>query len=369
MCTEDDRVMTECWKRVVIVAALEILPASDVRAQACPSYTGPGVTGALANQEVDEASGLVASRRNPGILWTHNDSGNSNRVYAVGRDGSDLGTFILSGATNVDWEDIAIGRGPDPGVEYLYVGDIGDNLNIRPTVRVYRVSEPAVMFGVPSGMATLGAVLTLTLAYPDGPRDAETLMVDVNGDLYIVSKRVTAHGRVYRAAYPQATSGVIEMEYVGEIPWGAVNGAGGATGGDIAPDGSAIVVRRGSQYSPAATLWRREPGESIAQAIARAGCDVTLPSEPQGEAIAFSPDDLSLYTVSEGVHPPIHALEQEKAPGDVDGDAAVNIDDLLRVIAAWGRCPSRPLPCVADLDDTGAVDIDDLLLVISHWDP
>jgi hypothetical protein len=361
------RVDSVCAQCIQLALAALALAAPPALGQPCPEYSPPTVSGTVATSALVEASGLAASRRNPGVLWSHNDSGNSNRVYALGLDGADLGTFTLSGTTNFDWEDMAIGCGPEPGVDYLYVGDIGDNLNFRPTIRVYRVPEPAVDPGAPAGNVTLRGVQTITLAYPDGPRDAESLMIDVNGDLYIVSKRVSAHGRVYRAAFPQATSGTIMLEFVAEIPWGAVDGSGGATGGDIAHDGSAVIVRRGSGYFPAATLWRRAPGTALATVFAQPGCDLALPSEPQGEAICFAPEDLSLYTLSEGAHPPIHFLAQEKIVGDINGDGSVTIDDLLRVIAAWGPCPPPPIRCVADVNNTAAVDIDDLLLVISHW--
>ncbi len=58
--------------------------------------------------------------------------------------GTDLGTYSISGATNFDWEEIAIGEGPVAGTQYLYIGDIGDNFAIRSTFSVYRLPEPAV---------------------------------------------------------------------------------------------------------------------------------------------------------------------------------------------------------------------------------
>jgi hypothetical protein len=54
-------------------------------------------------------------------------------------------------------------------------------------------------------------------------------------------------------------------------------------------------------------------------------------------------------------------------PGDTNGDAVTNIDDLLRIINTWGACPSNPPHCAADLTGNGVVDIDDLLAVINNW--
>ena len=52
-------------------------------------------------------------------------------------------------------------------------------------------------------------------------------------------------------------------------------------------------------------------------------------------------------------------------PADINCDSAVNIDDLLAVIGAWGTCKNPP--CTADVTGNGVVDIDDLLAVIGGW--
>jgi hypothetical protein len=56
-------------------------------------------------------------------------------------------------------------------------------------------------------------------------------------------------------------------------------------------------------------------------------------------------------------------------PGDIDGDGAVGIGDLLALLGAWGPCPpgAPPPPCPADLDGDGTVDIVDLLLLLGNW--
>jgi len=339
-------------------------------AQTCPTYDAPANGGNVQSKAVVEASGLAASRLNPGVLWTHNDSGGTNRVYAMGTNGIALGEFILSGASAADWEDIAVGPGPTPGVNYLYVGDIGDNFNFRSNIKVYRVPEPFVNVQKAGGTVSLGGMLTITLAYPDGPRDAETLMIDTNGDIYIVTKRVTAVGRVYRAAFPQATSGTVTLEYVASLPWGAANGNGGATGGDISADGSTIIVRRISSFTPSATMWKRPAGTNLWDVFSQPGCDIAMPKQPQGESICFSPLDLTMYSLSEGSNQPVWRLPQVKSPGDLNGDQVVNVADLLKVIGGWGACPTSPiipLPCPSDTNNDGTVNVEDLLFLISHW--
>src|SRR4051812_2424896 len=135
----------------------------------------PGVqTGTVQNNSVNEASGIAASRMNSNVLWTHNDSGDSARVFAMTTTGTNLGTYSFSGAGASDWEDIAVGPGPTLGAQYLYAADIGDNGASRSTVQIYRVLEPVVS-DVQSPVSTsLSGVATLRFAYPDGARDAES---------------------------------------------------------------------------------------------------------------------------------------------------------------------------------------------------
>ena len=349
--------------RLTVIAAILVVTigAAVAHAQNCPTFAPPQSLGMVQSSSITEASGIAVSRQHENVLWIHNDSGDSNRIFAMTTTGAPLGTFILSGATAIDWEDIAIGPAP-PLQNQIYVGDIGDNLNFRNNIVVYRVAEPATVQS-----ATLTNVATIRLAYPDGPRDAETLMVDTNGDIYIVSKRLTALGRVYRAPYPQSTSQVTVMQFVAELPWGAINGNGGATGGDISADGSAVIVRRVSSFTPAATLWRRGPGTKLWEVFAQSGCDLQTPSQPQGESIAFAAD-LSLFTVSEGAKQPIYYMQRVPTPGDVNGDDLVNVQDLLAMINAWGPCPPPcPPMCAGDFTDDCTVNVSDLLMVINNW--
>jgi hypothetical protein len=92
-----------------------------------------------------------------------------------------------------------------------------------------------------------------------------------------------------------------------------------------------------------------------------------MPAQPQGEAICFATDDLSLYTLSEGANPPLYRLTQIHISGDVTGDGVVNADDLAAVILAWGSCPPAPASCPADINGDAHVDADDLVAVVLNW--
>lgn len=243
---------------------------------------------------ITEASGLAAGRKNPNVLWTHNDGG-LPFVYAITPQGKLLGTYNLSGAKVRNWEDIAVGPGPEPNIDYLYVGDIGDNSAKRKYVTVYRVPEPTVDANQASANVTITGVETIELTYPDGPRDAETLMVDPQTkDLYIISKE--GQSKVYRAGYPQSITNKTALEFVAKMPWGT------ATGGDISPDGQMIIVR--NYFS--ASVWLRPKDRPLWQAFNNSECEAPLILEQQGEAICFDASGAGYYTTSEHKHQPIY---------------------------------------------------------------
>jgi len=252
--------------------------------------------GVLETDLVREASGIVASRRNAGVLWTHNDSGNTAQLFAIDTQAKLLGVCTIKGTRARDWEDIAVGPGPQPGQDYLYIGDIGDNRARYRSVNVHRVAEPHVDANRPFGRMEIGPVETIELTYPDGPRDAETLLLDPQTrDLYIISKR-EFFNRVYQAPYPQSTTSPTPLKRVATLPWGF------AVAGDVSPDGREIIVR--SPYN--ASLWRRLVGRPLWEAFRQKPVGIPLKSERQGEGIAFDGQGHGYFTISEMQNPPLY---------------------------------------------------------------
>lgn len=237
---------------------------------------------------VKEASGLIPSRTINGYLWVHEDSGTPANLYLLSYDAQQLHTVPLTGASNIDWEDIASGPGPLESVNYLYIGDIGNNHGQSDRhLDIYRIPETKSI-GESFSSDNLEKI---TFRYPDGNKDAETLLVDpLTRDLLIVTKELTTT-RIYKLPYPQATNTVLQAELVGTIP-----NIVAATGGDISFDGEEIVIRNygGIFY------WYRKPAESISETLLRAP-DKSLPYrlEQQGEAICFDTHAKGYYTISE----------------------------------------------------------------------
>lgn len=261
--------------------------------------------GHLQDAAIAESSGIVASRRQPGLYWTHNDSGDGPFVYAVGPHGEKRGAFRLRGVDNVtDCEDIAIGPGPRRGAPYLYVADIGDNDKKRDGCVVYRVPEPGVTAAARTSTPQL-PVLTaqaeaFRFVYPDGPHNAETLLVHPRtGRVYVIAKNKSGRDGVY--AFPVLdASRVATLTKVAAI---TISGEPSfnsnlVTGGDISPDGAHAVVRtywyayeytmpRGSRAFD--SLWKTTPQR------------IMLPLQPQGEGICYTyPKGEAFILTSEG---------------------------------------------------------------------
>ena len=261
------------------------------------------VTGHVSTAAATELSGLVLSRAQPGALWTHNDSGDRPRVLAVARDGRLLADVAITGAESVDWEDIAIARALEGG-DALYIADTGDNAGRRPDVAVYRVPEPILAGVAPAASAPAAR---LTLRYPDGAHDAEALLVEPSGGaLVLVTKSFSGDAGVYVASHPAAgaTTVLRRRARLALGPGEAV------TAGDVSADGRTIVLRSYDR----AFVWRRRPGESIAEALRRRPCtaQADLFAEGQGEALALGAAGGSFYTVPEGARP---AIRRYARPG------------------------------------------------------
>lgn len=262
--------------------------------------------GQIQPRQLTGISGLVASRKQPGIIWIHNDFRNERLLYAFDDKARLQAVYRIGGAQAVNWEDIALGPGPTPGVDYLYIADIGDNLRKRAEVTVYRLPEPAVPAGRDLTPRPLQAE-ALTFTYPDGKgHDAEALLVDPrSGDLLIVAKDLSWRAGLYCSPAPQAPGQRRTLQAAGSAPIGPM-----VTAGDVAPRGDRIILRTYTH----ASLWTRRPGETVAKALAAPPAQTLLLAlEPQGEAIGFDARGAGFYTLSEGENPRLHFYEPSTA--------------------------------------------------------
>lgn len=189
-------------------------------------------TGRLGHPPIREASGIVQSRRHPGVFWVHNDSGNPPSLFAVRRDGTLIREYAV-GALNIDWEDIA---SDDRG--HLYLGEIGNNGGRLPLRAIYRIDEPN-----PS-IPTVGA-LPVTAAwyyrFPAAGRfDAEGLYID--GDRAVVVAKTFDGSEAELFALPLGTPSPLLQpslpESLGTLPGFKEP----VTAADLSPDGRRLAV-------------------------------------------------------------------------------------------------------------------------------
>jgi len=274
-----------------------IVPGALVLTLAAVVYASPGAQSppaepvcergpALATvAALPEGSGVVVSRRSPGRLWAHNDSGQPVLI-ALDGSGKVVGQVRVTGAQVEDWE--ALGIGPCRAGTCLFIGDIGDNDAERRRVTIYRVPEPA-------GVTGSVAADALHATYPDGPQNAETLLVTPAGELFIVTKGDTGRVTIYRMP-PNATPGAtVTLQRVGASRPGTKSSKEARlTDGAISPSGAWIALRT----TGAARLY---PTKALLAGDWREAAHVDLSSlrEPQGEGLAFG-DETTIYVVGEG---------------------------------------------------------------------
>jgi hypothetical protein len=243
------------------------------------------ITGRVADPAANELSGLVRSRSQPDLLWSHDDSGAGPVLFGLRADGRVTARPTVAGAQAVDWEDIAAGPAAD-GRPLLYIGDIGDNASRRPLIEVYRVAEPR------AGAAATAPAARLRLRYPDGAHDAEALLADpLRGDLVIVTKALGA-ARAYRASARLPGGSQTTLRRGPAISLSLV------TAGDVSADGRIVVLRGYDRLA----VWERRGREPLMSTLRRAPClsPTSLAPEGQGEAIALDRRGASFATVAEG---------------------------------------------------------------------
>ena len=259
------------------------------------SYGAPRKLAELANRRINESSGLAPSRRTPGMFWTHNDSGDDARLYALDRQGRDLGSCRLKGVLAYDWEDIASFRWK--GKSYLLVCDVGNNGRAAAVQMLHVIEEPAVdgQRGVTPGVVPV--LQTIFYSYEDDHRDCEAVAVDpTDRTVLLVTKELDVRSYVYALAWPETpTKKALVARRIATVPVGLV------TGMDIAPDGRrAILVTYLNAYE-----FTRQPGEPWGQAFARPPRGIVMPPRVQGESICYGPDGKTLYLTSEKLPTPL----------------------------------------------------------------
>ncbi|MBI4421092.1 MAG: hypothetical protein HY560_09725 [Gemmatimonadetes bacterium] len=247
-------------------------------------------TGLLRSPRLFESSGVAVSRHQRGVLWTHNDSGDPAMIYAINLAGDLLAMYRVPGATNEDWEDIALGPCPAARGSCLYIGDTGDNEERRKSVVIYVVPEPTLPASPPTSDTLTAPAKALRLRYPDGPHDVEALAVDPAGNATLVTKGRTP--AVLRFTVPKAAFALDSTTALlaDTLPIAPLRTLGRlVTSAAISPSGRRAVVRTYSELY----FFRRSPGG----ALTRDGAPCWIgAAEPVGEAVDFLDEETVVLT-------------------------------------------------------------------------
>ncbi len=231
--------------------------------------------------KLDEASGIADSKNFPGYLWVEQDSGNPSQIYLLSYKGEFFKKVKIKGATNRDWEDMALAAGPEKGKNYIYLADIGSNNMSATKYFIYRFPEPTA--------DTVHTFDKIVFQYPDDSHDAEAMLVDnATRDIYVITKRDKPSG-IYKISYPQSTTDINKAVRVGSLPFSGVVSAA------ISPDGKELLLKT---YT-AIYYWKRKPGQSLEQTLQTTPVQLSYQLEPQGEAICFKQDNSGFFTLSE----------------------------------------------------------------------
>ena len=248
----------------------------------------PGVKLAeLNNKELKEISGIAASISNPKLLWAHNDSGNGPNIFLLDENLDVKLTCTLAGIENRDWEDIAVGPGPDDSKSYVYVADIGDNEAKYQYKYIYRFEEP-VWNKTPSENIAITSFDRITFQLSDSRKDTETLLLDPKTkNLYVVSKREEPVC-LYELKYPYHKEDTLVAEKLMSLPFTQI------VGGDFASNGQEVLMKNYNQI-----YYWNSAAKSMTEVLNEDPVEIPYEVEPQGESIAWATDGSGFYTLSE----------------------------------------------------------------------
>ncbi len=226
----------------------------------------------IKDARITESSGLAVDPAG-NLYWTVNDSGDRGVAYGIGLDGKVQGTLNFRDQPR-DVEAVAVHE------DRLYIADIGDNKGQRNVVRVYFFNNPRA-----NGLTV--TYHAYDFRYPDGPQDAETLLVDESGRLFIVTKGQEA--AIFEAPAKPDRDGVNDLEQVASAP-------SNVTDGTFLPGGDRIALLT---YNSVEVL-----DATSYEVMASA----PIPDQPQAESLTLSLDEGSLLVGSEGKKSKVYSM-------------------------------------------------------------
>ena len=296
---------------ILLLAQLTQAPAADLTQAVEEKPARSEQLALLEDQRINESSGLAPSLRTPNLLWTLNDSGGPTTLYALNTEGQTLAEIDVTKAKNIDWEDLA--SGPNTEAQpTLFIADIGDNKKARPSIQIYEIPEPE--FTPNAKPKKIAPTRTWNLRYPDGPANAETLLVHPKtGRLHILTKTLLGTATLYIAPATHQPDTVQVLEKITTLNFPLLHKPGKrpidnlmTTGGSLSTDATRLVIATyNSLYE-----WTLPDGQLTAQALDATPIRIDPPLTRQMEAVCYQPNTYHLLFTSEIVPSPLFRLQR-----------------------------------------------------------
>jgi hypothetical protein len=312
---------TSCFAASPRRALTELAAAVALLSSACdhPSSAGADSSGMRAveagtfrDRRVNEVSGIVAVRGHADCFWVHNDSGDKPRLFAVRASGTVIAELAVTGASAIDWEDIARGPGSDPDEDFLYVADTGNNFRLRQSLAVYRLPEPRIERLEPGQQLASEPAAVFRFRFPDGIFDCEAALVGPDGEaLYLITK-VRGDAGVYRIALsaPPETGVQTAVHVARMSPGGLVTAA------DLSADGGRLLLLTYGELQE----YALPPGADFERIFAQPGTLLTRAfSRLQVEAACYEPATGAPLVLHEGFPVRLYRLEVDPGAGSASG--------------------------------------------------
>lgn len=123
-------------------------------------------------KKLKEVSGITYAS-NSNLLWAVEDHGNANAIYGLNTKGKIERTITIDNTENIDWEDLTKDNQGN-----LYIGDFGNNDNIRKDLSIYKIEKKDLQ------SQNVKPSYKISFAYPEQksfPPKKSQLFYDVEG--------------------------------------------------------------------------------------------------------------------------------------------------------------------------------------------
>ena len=315
------------------------------------------VAGRLENPKIIEASGLARSQREPGVLWTINDSGKPY-LYALDHEGQHLGRVDLNKSDNRDWEDLASFKLDDD--PYLLVADIGDNDARYKKRTIYIAKEPR------TDENKTKVDWEIDFEYPNGPRDAEAAAVDVENERILVLTKRDIPPAIYELPLRPVDDKKVTATWLGmidslprprrqdvEFATKSKNWHWQPVGMDISADNRAAVIMT---YS-AVYYYLRKEGQDWFDALNTKPVRISLGNFQNAEAVAFADDRRTVMVTGENRNALLLRvdLDMPQPPAVTKGNVTVmsfNVQNLFDNVDDPGKDDKAYLPLAAKQNES-----------------